>query len=216
MANELDAINNELVSYCKENGIVANEEILNFGVRLGRHLESKNLADGRLAYFVEQDAKRDSLNTALKLGDQVDAIFNSIVKSAIKEQIEQHGDWEVGYGSYYRDYPILADDIAEKYSVQFYSVDQPDRHGDFEVYFTALGEVAKILNDCDISDRIFVGVTNHSGDEHERISDVVDVDSTLYNIGVQIYNRNDAKTIASLTKLVDMLGKHYMFLMLKS
>lgn len=214
MSAEIDKLNAKLTKHCKDERIVADEAIFNLGVEFGRYLERSNTKEHRLAYFTKQDEKRSIEDRVYEKRKEVDSIVSAVITAAIKEQIEANGDWEVGYGSYYSDYSKLNDTIVNKYSVQTYSVDQPDRHGDFNVTFEFVGDVRKMLNDCEISSNVTAGVTNNSGDESRAIRNVVDIEDALYGIGINFYNRNDADGLESITTLFDKLSKHYLFLML--
>lgn len=216
ITSETDKINDELVKFCKKLRIVINEDIFNLGVKFGRLLEKNNLDDLRLPYFQDKDKESALLKEILNTNKSIDRVIDTIVKAAVTEQIEQHGDWEVGYGSYYRDYGKLDDGIANKFEIQLDSVNQQERNGDFQAYFKLLGESAKVVKKHGFKPLVFVGVMNSTGDECERIISPDDIDNTLYNIGLDINIEKDANYLDRLTVLLDELSKHYLLLVLKS
>jgi hypothetical protein len=214
MAVGLDKFNEELVRYCKGEGIVADEAVFDLGVKYGRYLEQNKIQEQRLDYFAELDKRRSVGDEIQAVRKKVDQIVSAVITTAVKEQITENGDWEVGYGSYYSDYSKLNEGIEAKYSLQTLSVDQPDRHGDFSVTFGFVGEVRQMFIDCEISPSIDIGVTNNSGDESQAIRNVEDVDDALYGIGINFYSQNDGKALENVTALYDKLSKQYLFLML--
>lgn len=51
MAVGLDKFNEELVRYCKGEGIVADEAVFDLGVKYGRYLEQNKIQEQRLDYL---------------------------------------------------------------------------------------------------------------------------------------------------------------------
>lgn len=215
MSSEIDKINEELIDYCENESVVANEAIFNIAVKLGRHLEKNNHKDIRLGYFAKVDDSRNLDDQIRNITNKLDAVARIIVTKAIAEQIEAEGDWEIGYGSYYSGYGKLNDDIAEKYCLQLASVDQPERHGDFHVRFNLTGKQQECFKSRGFIPQILSFVQNHCGDENERINDVTDIDSTFYHIGIEVYCKRDENSRNELADLLQAFGKDYLFELLK-
>jgi hypothetical protein len=213
--NALNEINAELETLVNTRR-ASNKEVFDLGVKLGRLLERKEIADYECKFWIDSKNKDELFKIRSEALKSLHNVFLILIKAAIKEQINEVGNWVVIKSSESINYSKLTDAIVDKYGIQFKScyVDTKEDLADFEVEFTTEGKMKLIFENFNLPVVIKASIERLNGGEETEFETADDV-NFIRTAGSDISYRDTEITKEKIDAIINDISKLHFFLFLK-
>ena len=213
--NKLNELNAKLQKLYIDGELGDYEKLFNLGVEFGRYYESNNLNVERTSFWDEKekaekkrnDEQKNLRNAQQKIEDFLQSLIVYAIDDFLKEEMSftfaKRGTWGSNFSKF-------SDELVEKYSVRYADCDMENYEGSFELDFVAEGDLAKLLNENNISRNIHICLCNNSGEEYVSYSDARDFKEDIYSVSVNM--SNSKLSAEELEEFLQTLSQPYTFI----
>jgi len=185
------------------------ENLFEAGIALGRILEAEKISEYKIDFFKEQNLKLSNEKRIDEICNEVEVQLLELVKFAAEKSIKEGNYLSYSWNS--KRYPLqkFSENIVEKLQVQHIRTDETNEYDNFNLKFSAVGDLRKVFQKHGVDEHFFVKFENNGNDESDLVQNIECLD---YYINVRCLLRRSDKSIAEIETFSKSLIRKCMFL----
>ena len=189
MTNMFDDIEDKLREILSHGIYTDREKLFNLGIELGRRLNKNKIDNLRLNVWSDREQNHSKMIAINKAEKKIEELIAKLVRLSILHHINATGSWSIARGGGYA-LDKFSDEIVKKFNIQVVNCEMERDGDDFTVNFEVTDELATIFSTHKIYKRFDALITNHSGDNDQKLYDISVLRSYISCINAHIRNRN--------------------------